>query len=373
VQEFLGIHHCGRQAPQDWARVVDDAPDPQIVVLDDANLGFRGNQDLWPIGITKPKGDPWILVKMAKPVAQGDLWKHLYRENSKKLIVVMTVNDLRLSDVQISRELSWECTAQDLAWEITYNPSVNSLARCAHVVVSFNAAGAVLYSRDGGGGQASWKLLFDPNVIEGEWEQQHEGRMIGYTSCLTAGIARQLMLKPEAPDLVQGVCSGLVALRTLHQEGYGQRGLPAHEVQLEFPVAAVVSTLAEEERPFKQVDIPSRTDGKRWTILDDLFQGGLGEPARKIVLHGVERVLDRVPIGSFGKLVTVDRQEIESFRSIRALISEYMAQGRPPRPLSVAAFGPPGSGKSFGIKQLAEALRPGEIEVREFRTDMSRS
>ena len=110
----------------------------------------------------------------------------------------------------------------------------------------------------------------------------------------------------------------------------------------------------------------SRTNGTRWTILDDRYRGGLREPAAEVVLKGVERVLDHAPIGRFGKLVTVDRREIESFRSIRSLISEYMTQPRPPRPLSIAAFGPPGSGKSFGIRQLAEALRPGEIEAREF-------
>ena len=167
VQEFLGIQHCGRQGAQDWARVVNDVADPQIVVLDDANLGFRSCRELWPAGITKPEGDPWILVKMARPGAQGDLWEHLHREHWKKLIVVMTVEDLRLSDVQISRELSWERTAQDLAWEVTYNPSVNSLAHCAHLVVSFNAAGAILYSRGRKDTSAELAFAFRPKRDRG--------------------------------------------------------------------------------------------------------------------------------------------------------------------------------------------------------------
>jgi len=54
---------------------------------------------------------------MSRPVAQGDLWDHLSAQHAEKLVAVMTVNDLRLTEVQISRELSWERTAQDLAWE----------------------------------------------------------------------------------------------------------------------------------------------------------------------------------------------------------------------------------------------------------------
>jgi hypothetical protein len=69
----------------------------------------------------------------------------------------------------------------------------------------------------------------------------------------------------------------------------------------------------------------------------------------------------------------VDRQEIESLRSIRSLVSEYVAQPHPKRPLSIAVFGPPGSGKSFGITQLALALRPGEIEPKEFNLSQLRS
>ena len=76
------------------------------------------------------------------------------------------------------------------------------------MVISFNAAGAFLYSRDGEGANLC-RLLFDPEVVEGMWEQGYPGRMVSYTSSLTAGIARQLMLAPETPDIRQWVRTGL--------------------------------------------------------------------------------------------------------------------------------------------------------------------
>jgi hypothetical protein len=52
----------------------------------------------------------------------------------------------------------------------------------------------------------------------------------------------------------------------------------------------------------------------------------------------------------------------ESYRSIRNLVAEYAEQERPPRPLSIAVFGTPGSGKSFGVIEMAKSLLPGQIE-----------
>ncbi len=89
---------------------------------------------------------------MAFPVANGQLWERLAANDAQRLVVVMTANDLRCTNVHISRELSWERTAQDLYWELTHNPAVQMLSQCAHVVVSFDTAGALVLSRREAGG-----------------------------------------------------------------------------------------------------------------------------------------------------------------------------------------------------------------------------
>ncbi len=196
---------------------------------------------------------------MARPAAQGDLWEHLLTNCADRLIVVMTVNDLRLTEVQISRELSWERTAQDLAWELVHNPRVNALSRCAHVVISFYTDGAVLLSRpqtgeEGGDGRAApqCRLFFDPKVIEDMWGQHYPGGMIGYTSCLAAGIVRQVMLAPDQPNIEQGIQSGLAAMRKLHLEGYGERGTGAPQARLAFPAELIPAELAKEGSSFAE-------------------------------------------------------------------------------------------------------------------------
>ena len=160
-------------------------------------------------------------------------------------------------------------------------------------------------------------------------------------------------------------------------EGYGERGIPASQAKLVFPIKRMATALAGPAKQFSVAPVqdPMRfikeQDGKDekplvegfWTILQDKFKSGLDKVAMQIVLEGPEAALQGVPWGQFGNLLTVDRQEIESYRSIRNLVAEYAGQKQVSRPLSIAVFGTPGSGKSFGVTEMAKSLLPGQIET----------
>lgn len=56
-----------------------------------------------------------------------------------------------------------------------------------------------------------------------------------------------------------------------------------------------------------------------------------------------------------GRLTFVDRQEVESIRAVKRLIEQYLrsvARKEATRPISIAVFGPPGSGKSVAVKKI---------------------
>lgn len=102
-----------------------------------------------------------------------------------------------------------------------------------------------------------------------------------------------------------------------------------------------------------------------WSILEektkDKKQNLLGL-AEEIVREGMP-ALKYFPVGFFGKLTTVDRAEIESFRSIMIIMKEYIYSAKKTRPLSIAVFGYPGSGKSFGITEIAKIIDSENIEI----------
>ena len=367
VERFLGLDLPSEGAAEYPANNEHKDPlnaDADIIVIDDSNLGFRDKNTHWPQTITDPaihENAPWIIVKMSKPVADGALWNHLISCCSKRLVAVLTIDDLRQSNIQVSARISWEKTAQELIWELTHNPEVNGLTNAAYCIVSFGPTGAMLIpGRHKSGEKAT--LLFDPLFMEGEWAPG-KGMMIGKTSTLVASIVRQIMIDRDAPDFKQAIQSGVTAMRHLQTVGYD--GGTDTVTRLRFPTEAVISTLKSAQTPLAKTELQASSmnhssQASPWTILTASTNESLESLSERIVLKGTKNTLKNVPIGKFGKLITVDRQEIESLRSVRNLITEYCNRDEE-RPVSIAVFGPPGSGKSFAVKQIAKIANPDKI------------
>ena len=85
-----------------------------------------------------------------------------------------------------------------------------------------------------------------------------------------------------------------------------------------------------------------------------------------VVLRGPKVALKAVPRASFGKYFTVDREETERINALRNLIVGYLKNPKDTRPLSVTVFGPPGSGKSFAMKELIQHVVGEKAQALEF-------
>jgi hypothetical protein len=357
IEKFLGVEPSPTKTPN---AIVGDTADADVVLLLDADMGFRDLPAEWPLAITTDGKQPWVILKTCAHDFEGPLWERLLDHHASRLIVVTSIDDLRRRDIQISKRLSWERTAEDLVWEMRRNPAINVLSRSQHSIVSFGPAGAVLLSRT----PEEARLLFDPSVMEGEWEPRDRGGTIGYTVTLAAAVADELMRAANAPNPSNAIRSGMAGMRALNDSGYGD-----DVASLAFPIDAIAAAVASPPAKWSEEKIPIPSE-PRWSILRSRLgsSGGdaderLYELASQVALHGPAMVLNTIPQARFGELFTADRQEIESLRSIQGLVAEYMTQ-RPSKPISIAVFGPPGSGKSFGVKQVALSLQTSEIEVR---------
>ena len=139
------------------------------------------------------------------------------------------------------------------------------------------------------------------------------------------------------------------------------------------PAGYIADTLLPSNKEIDEHSGPDQTDSHFWTILKEKTKEESGKNSGEIDSNYLEKLAFTIvkkglpsirdfPVGKFGKLVTVDRAEIESFRSIKNVMEEYVHSEENLKPLSIAVFGSPGSGKSFGITQIAKSIDSGRIE-----------
>jgi hypothetical protein len=343
--------------------VIDDDPDAGLVVLDDAGNGFRDDKSMWPRAILDDGKSPIVILKMSRPLTSGLLWEHLIKSHAEGLIVLIGANDLRDMGVNISRRLSWERTAEDLAWQMAYNPAVRALAACRHLVIRLGLDGAIHYSNDHG--KVDTRLFYDPAFAEDGFKERHKGDMQGVTAAFAAAFAASIAVEGVA-GIGRGICSGIRRSRQLFELGFGAvKNEPA------YPISTVFSPEGAKDEAIASVPIPPVDDHssgreRHWTILESLTRGRLEEIAYYAVIKKSEDSLKSVPVARFGELITLDRTEIESYRSIKNLMREYLDKADERKPLSIAVFGPPGSGKSFGVTQLAKSIDPDRIVKKEY-------
>jgi len=217
---------------------------------------------VWPPSIRDPatSGRPVVVLKTEDPLGSSALLQHLLGLDLRRLIVVITVTNVRRCGIEVSRGLSWEASAADLSNAFTSSNALAPLAEAADVVVSFGAAGAFIARRRALGEPLQSLLVFDPKEMEGTWEAVRPGGMIGTTTSMTVGVATAVVSTPTEADLVDGVSRGLMAVRSLHETGF----LPMAPVAIDEAVAAAFLGASIPPRSaLYGVDRVEQSDGRR--------------------------------------------------------------------------------------------------------------
>lgn len=97
------------------------------------------------------------------------------------------------------------------------------------------------------------------------------------------------------------------------------------------------------------------TEGLSYLLEDEHADSGL---ARKLVDH-LDSKLDEEPHLKdriFGRIVAFG-SELGQLHNFKELISRYVERESPGRPLCLAVFGPPGSGKSFAVEEVVDQVQ----------------
>jgi len=415
VKKYYGYTTpSGEKLCPDPLPINKDESNAKFVIIHDVGNGFRvarGGYDeeksnekwskKWPEALKKDN-KPLVIYNMYPPLFKGDLWEHVLKYHKNNLILILNADDLRKLGANISRSLSWEKTALDFSWEIKHNKELTKINDLPNVIVRFNNEGTIHYN--GHSKRVGTKLYFNPSYVErGSWDDKKFGTMRGTSLVFVSTVASELIYEfiNQSDDtllkdnfeifthestnkiLKKGIKKGLMYSQKFIRNGHGKK----KDINNEKTDPVFFSELCEilfkndkkeedikdksaSEEDFVCTKVPdddsTKPDLNPWSILgtkrNDIKLESL---AIDIVKYGTSKIKN-IPKGSFGKLTTVDRAEIESFRSIMRIMEEYINSDKASRPLSIAAFGYPGSGKSFGITEVAKSIDPENVSKIDF-------
>jgi hypothetical protein len=367
VERHLGAERFQPVAPFSYDAGIVDQPD--VLLIEDLNLGFRHDKGVWPKALLELGDGVRIVLRTSAPLGKGLLWEHLL-PHADRLTVVVSADALRAQSAGLTAPLSWDQTIEEVAAEFEGARFANDLALVRRVVVQFGTDGAASFTRlplFGEEGSLSAepvrfeRCLYDPQSLEGAWTAKRPGIGIDETSMLAAAMARH-ELDPLSSPLFIALGRGLAAARRSHEVGGGlgrnpfslsvdhieevfhpEKGEPAAAFYTAFP-HSLLDDEKLRDRPASKSDLLRDFTGSGF---ESVVSTGMD-----VVFRGIDVALKPVPKSNYGKYTTADRDEIERLNSIRNLIAGYLKNEKDTRPLSFAVFGPPGSGKSFAVKQL---------------------
>jgi hypothetical protein len=305
-------------------------------------------------------------------------------------VILINANDLRDSGVRISTGLSWERTAEDIVTAFTSHSVLSRFNAFRHIIVRFGTSGAI-HSFSGLKGR-EYTLFFNPGSSDNELEESDSnGTVLGYNTIVAATILQQLLKdktllstgdrESTRRSIGEGIRSGIARCRERFELGYGEDFVAATEWtpwNEKGRWKKLYSTASEDHSAplwIADVPVPATPGMDEWSILWSSCGFDSQKFAHEIVTKGVKQVFSPetqgtlgmtlpAPIVQFGMATFVDRTEIESFRTVRNLIERHyrlVNEKRAERPLSIAVFGPPGSGKSFGVKNVVDAVIGGTL------------
>jgi hypothetical protein len=393
ISQFMGCQTTLQEVSREYLPD-DGSAIPDVLVLDNLCLGFfRENYKLLEAFKNTNKNYPGkIIIKVSSLQIHASFWAPFWdlllaedRKYAERLTVVLPARALRERGAAISQGLSWDRTVEETVKEFEYGQSSLDLARCERVIVSFGHEGVASFSRQSERSPLNFeRFLYHPREHEGTFRSRMPGRIFGSASIFTAAMVRHA-LEPGSFPLFIALGRALASVRKNHELGGGENKFDSDSAHNEIrqifhppknkkEPSSIFSTAFPHE--VLGVPISKKQPATHSDLLEDLTGSGyeyVAAQALDAVLRGPDKALGNVPMVSYGHYMTADREEIERINGIRGLIASYQANHRDRKPLSIAVFGPPGSGKSFAIKQLASELFGSRKAILEFNLSQLKS
>jgi hypothetical protein len=390
-----------------------DTTIPRIVVINDDNHVFRYLKEGAKVVDEITKYPCCIIVLAINSPLMGNrledndknpIWNIIEGNDDlcERTVVVVSVAALRAHGLNIREIGPIETVGYDLVRQIQPGTILHKLMKCAHVLVR-DTDGVFYFDKNEPKRFERFFLQFDGGP---RYNFKYFGVMSGYEKILLASIVKELakgvgefvdrqqQTKEPKEETVQvpinsairkgiqrGIRSGIRRWWKHFDNGFpsGDQGFPynylldenLHPFDHLFQEDQSVECpkLARVEFPFILNELGNWTRvasfrEKSGKVTSQEYDEFLSNVVKKGLRESLDEVASNLaqgdilcPYAKFGQLEVIDRDEIAGFVAIYTIIQKYLNDPAWNTPLSLAVFGPPGSGKSFTVKEIFKAVR----------------
>ncbi len=307
-----------------------------ILVLNDAGGEAQRHRNALRRVVNACGPQTLVLHKRHLPLGRENSLRRALGEDVRgRAILHVGAVDLRRTGLILRSDRSWKQARDDLIkGQAAKRVLIPLLEDYAAIIVQCGAEGAFQVVLSASGNLEIENEVFDPALAEGEAEREPDGLGHGVMNAFLCGVAMATYsnsdpLKIPLPRTILN--TGLAQARVAAVEAFDLKITSKAAPRLLLPGSAL--------RPPANY---ARADGASVEL------------AIRIVEEGRKAL--NIPYAVFGELITAEEEEMIAYRAAARLMADYAAGG-PSKPLSLAVFGKPGSGKSFGVSQIADLLK----------------
>lgn len=297
-----------------------------------------------------------------------------------QLYVVIKAETLRSNGIKIERQLSWEKSIEDLLVAYHSHPLLIEIKTARALIIQFDLEGALLVYRNKiqSDVKPDFKFFYLPEKNEGQIRTETIGGMSGLTEVFLSQLISKIIFSQSEQDFLEAereyisvaITESMQAAHNCFSHGFE---LAENDKSINYPIDKLFSG---GELRFKSADVSAFNDssGQESIMSNYLFNSTdlIEYLSYLYVKEGITNSFDSFPYLAFKGFKTYDREEVEKFRQVKKSVNDFLFPGNQSKTLTLGVFGLPGSGKSFGVKRLAESFGD-KIKVLEFNLSQFRT